>query len=357
MKLRTIILGSIGIGLFIYLLQSIGITQIIKTFNTVSPTYLIPYLSISILIFLGLVFRWKLILSTTGKNVRFNDLFWYSLGGYFVSYVTPSSKIGGEGIKIYLLMKEKKVEFEQATSSVVLDRIIELSTNGLFTIIAVLIFIFSFSIPANLLWLLIVLVIASTSIIFIYYYRIFNQKLFFYPILKFLRLERFSVIKKYEIKILLAEKKMMHFHNEHKNIFVFSIALSLFLLFLSLLEFKFLALLFGYDLAFSHIFFILTFVGIATMVPIPGSLGAMEGLQVALFTALGHKKELGFTIAILTRIRDSIWCFLGLFYLYKKGMSYQDIITNQNKELDPRIVYFRKWKNKTTASTKDKKEE
>ncbi len=347
MKLRNIIWSVLGVGLLIYVLSQLGIKDITTLFTNFDPIYLIPYLAVSVLIFLGLVLRWSVILSIYHKNNSFKDLILYKMAGYFISYITPSAKIGGEGVRIYFLMKEKGIDFDRATTSVIIDKIIELNTNALFTFVGIFLFLFNFSLPANLQWILVGIMGIIAFFIFIYYYRIFHNKPVFYPVMRFLHLDRLKVVRRNEIKLKESEKKMILFHIEHRGAFIFSLALSFALLFLSIIEFKFLSLLFGYHLSYYNIFYILMFVGIAYILPVPGALGVLEGGQVWFSDLLGLGSKVGFGIAILTRIRDTLWSLGGLIYLYAKGIRYGDFLKKQPSTgliISPRVQEFKKWK-------------
>ncbi len=69
--------------------------------------------------------RWKVILRGTGNNVEFLKLFKIFMGSIFLNNVTPTSRSGGELLRIFWLSKEKEVPIPISTASVVYERVLE----------------------------------------------------------------------------------------------------------------------------------------------------------------------------------------------------------------------------------------
>ncbi len=343
--LKNIFLVILGVLLFLLIIKLVGINRIIGSFNVFRPIYIIPYFIVSLLIFLGFVIRWYLILRAMGVRVRFRRLIFYRIAAYFVSYVTPSAKVGGEGVRIYFLIKDCRVKLESALSSVLTDKMIELSTNAIVSVIAGMLFVASFSMPIPIRIGIIAISLAVSFLIFMMYQRVLSGKETIYKIISRLHLNRLRIVRRYRFSIIEAEKEVIRFHKNRKEVFRISVLISFILLLLSMVEFKMITLMFGYHVSMAIVFFILTVVGVAYILPLPGALGILEGGEVSLFLIVGLKGSVGFNLALLTRVRDIIWSIIGAAYLYSRNMNISKLISPAKSwKNKPRVEYFKSWK-------------
>ena len=60
--------------------------------------------------------------------------------------------------------------------------------------------------------------------------------------------------------------------------------------------------------------------GASRAVPTPAGLGAMEGAQVTLFAATAGRPELGFVVAVVMRLHETLWIAVGLATLTMRGV-------------------------------------
>lgn len=59
--------------------------------------------------------------------------------------------------------------------------------------------------------------------------------------------------------------------------------------------------------------------GISHSVPTPGALGALEAGQVMAFAAASGRPEVGFTLAVATRVHELLWAAIGCAALVIAG--------------------------------------
>jgi len=74
---------------------------------------------------LGWVWSWKILLNAYGLFPSWRLMLRAILGGYTLSYLTPSMYFGGEPLRIYLLSKELGASATQVTASVVIWKLLE----------------------------------------------------------------------------------------------------------------------------------------------------------------------------------------------------------------------------------------
>jgi glycosyltransferase 2 family protein len=336
----SLIVGTI---LFIFALKYTGMDNILTSLKIVNKKAFFFYLLISISIFFGFVFRWYLIIKCHNYNISLFKLFNYRVAGFAISYLTPSARVGGEPIRTYFLVKNK-IPFEKAMSSVVIDKSLELTANAVMTVIGAIIFAFFVVLSNKIKWLIMIIVLISIFGIWLFYSRLFKGKGIFTSIFKILRLTKLTFIKENFYKIREAELEMTRFFLNHKKVFIASTFISFFLWLLSILEFKLLLQAFGFDATNLQVFLVLVAVGLAYLVPIPTALGVLESVQVSLFSIFGKGAQYGIAVSIVTRVRDLMWTFYGLTYIYLKGIVVNNLLKDKEPELNEKIMYLKKWK-------------
>ena len=182
---RTLsILASVlfGVILIVVIFFKYPFREVISTFTNFTPTLVLLYLIVSVLIMVTLSFRWKVILNALGHKIAF-----YKLFGYSISYITPSAKVGGEPVRAALL-KRRGLSFKEGLSSVVIDKTLELSISAFFFIAGVLLLVVAYAIPGEVLTVLIILSLIFLILVWIFYARILKGKPVFAPLFKLFRL-------------------------------------------------------------------------------------------------------------------------------------------------------------------------
>ena len=159
----------------------------------------------------------------------------------------------------------------------------------------------------------------STSIFI--YQRLASGKGLIVDLCKSLKIDKIKSLKLKEKKISSFEKLIIKFFRHDKTDFLITMIISLLSWILMFLEFKFGLLILGYNVSFSSIFLIISFLGAALLIPIPLGLGAMEASQIAVFPIIGMKTSTGVAISMLTRARDIVWSIISLMLLCYYGLS------------------------------------
>ncbi len=313
MKHKLIFTGLllIGLSLFIITLRNTGYTEIFSTLKNFSLTGFIVYISLSLCNFSLFTYRWYIILRVFTKNSSFKDLFCYRLTGYAVSYLTPAAQIGGEPARIYFL-KTKDIPLKTGISSVFIDKSLEICASLLFIIVGSLLSIF---IGINLSETGIgVASIILVSIIIYVFISIKHEFGIITTILKILRLNKITYIKKNFEKIELMEHKIMHFLKNHPKILLASIGLSFSNQFFIILE-NFVILKFlGFSPTIIQVFLISTIPNLAYLIPTPAALGALEGGFAVIFNLINITNISAIAYVFIIRLRDLFLVSLGTIY-------------------------------------------
>jgi len=88
---------------------------------------LLLFLDVSLMV-VGWIWSWKLLLNAYGLFPSWCVMFRAIVGGYALSYLTPSMYFGGEPLRVYLVAKELGASSSQVTATVVVAKVLEGAT-------------------------------------------------------------------------------------------------------------------------------------------------------------------------------------------------------------------------------------
>ncbi|MCK5107822.1 MAG: flippase-like domain-containing protein [Nanoarchaeota archaeon] len=321
----------IGLILFISVLGGIGLNTIINIFRSINWIYAGLFLLVSILILLAKTYKWHYILRAHNVKINFLRLFMCKLSGIAISFITPIAFMGGGVAMGYLLSKEK-VKSHTAVSSVVLDKSFEIVTSLLFTLVGGVLIITHFAVSQNTIVLLMLMPLILFGIFYFLYDKIRKRKGVITSVIKILKLDKVKWLKKYNKVIKKSEKNVENFLLKNKKESIKTLLMTFFAWSLMFLEYKFALLAIGYDLNVAVLFAAITVVGLTYSLPIPAALGALEGGQASLFSAIRVGAGVGFALGLVIRMRDLLWTFIGLTYFAIRGLN-----LNKKSALDDKI--------------------
>jgi len=130
-----------------------------------APLALLGLLAFNILLLPLMTARWWLLLRTLGQPIGLGTLCGYRLAANAVSLLTPGPHCGGEPLLVYLL-HQQRIPLPAATTSVTLDRLLELLASILVLCASLIILIAAGSSPFAGAWalpLVLVMLIALTA--------------------------------------------------------------------------------------------------------------------------------------------------------------------------------------------------
>jgi len=271
-------------------------------------------------LFCVLTYRWDIILRTRNIKVAFHKLFVYRLIGIAINFITPGPRVGGEPTQATLLTKHG-VEFTEGLGTIVIDKIIDTTTSGLLFLIGVILVGLKYSFPGNTEAALLIGGVLFVSVFVLFYYRMLSNKHFFLNIFRFFRLDKTNIkwLMNLEHSIEKIELIMIEFYKHNKKAFIKALSISIFSWVIMFFEYHFATRLLGLNLGVSEIFFIISFVGMAQLFPIPMAVGALEAGQVSAFALINLPTSSGIALAFLVRMKDIVWAIIGLILLATYG--------------------------------------
>lgn len=340
-KKKLFILAMILIGLagLVVILVEVPPWKVIHTFKDAKPWYALLFLASSTMVMLAFSFRWQLILRSRGHRVPVLKLFKYRVCAYGVSAMTPTAKVGGEPVRMMLLAKHDVPPLERI-SSVLTDKIVEISTNVFFFLIGLLLILIKFALPVRTEILILAMMAVLIGIIFLFYYHIFNEKFFFAPVFRLLGLHKVKRFALAEFKIKEMERIMIDYHLRNKKNFYLIILISSLGWAFTLGELFFAVKMIGVtQVTITQLFAILVFVGLAFLIPIPLAMGSLEVLQISNFALikLGDSAA-AVGLSFLVRALDLFWIVLALIFLSSYRMKFLQVFQKSLKTVDEELT-------------------
>jgi uncharacterized protein (TIRG00374 family) len=333
----TIIFLVLGIGAMYFILREHSITDILNTYKNFNPLVLLFYILSLIILMLVLTWRWDVILKSRKIKIPFRKLFIYRIIGTSINFITPGPRVGGEPTQASLMTKHN-VDFTEGLSTIMIDKIIDTTTSGILFIMGVLLVGLKYSFPRNTEIALIIGGVSFLTIIAIFYYRMLTSQHFFLRLFKMLRLDRIrnKTWMTIERKIEEIELMMIHFYKHNKRAFIATLAISILSWVVMFFEYKFATTLLGINIGVVEIFFIVSFIGIAVLFPIPMAVGVLEAGQLSAFAIINLSASAAIALAFLVRVKDIIWSLIGLILLATYGFHITTVVSKKykNKNVD-----------------------
>jgi uncharacterized protein (TIRG00374 family) len=296
-----------------YFLYNFGLDalEIIKL--NINYYYLSIFIAILLISFIPYVMRFKVILDAFGKKVSILQLIPQTMVAFAVSYITPASRLGGEPARIYLLKKESDVDYTTATSSVVLDKFIEILGSALYGIIGFILLLQLPGLPDNVKIIFGVVVLLALIILYWIFHRYKSGKDVISKLITFAKIK--NHIKEIDDQIRWMFKY-------RKGILLKSFMYYVITGILYIVQFKYLLLSIGIDSTISELILIINLWGILNFIPSPGSIGFLEGGQAMLFDSLKGEGVLGLAMTLILRAGYLTIVCLGFLYVSRFGIKY-----------------------------------
>lgn len=307
-RLNFIISVLVGLIIFSIFLYKAGWQALLLIWQNINFFYLLLYFLLTTFVFFLMTWRWQVIVNAYDE-VSFWKLLKQTIAGYAVAYTTPSVRLGGEPLRAYMLKKEAGVDLRTGSSSVIMDKFVELTGTVIFGLVGLGLLLALPQSPMYFKLILTGLIAFTFLVLFLFYYRTVSGKGSFSSLFDFFNFgNRFD---KFVKAVEDVEKKMEVFFKRYKKKFFLSFLFYLLYGLTLIVELKVLLLSFGVDVGLVAIILSLTVLGLVNFIPVPAALGFLEAGQSSLFSILEGKGEIGFALSLMLRLRALIFVALG----------------------------------------------
>jgi uncharacterized protein (TIRG00374 family) len=276
--------------------------------------------------------KWKEILKGGGTNISLLELFRPYLAGFSVMYLAPIVLWGGEIFRSYVLKERNNVCWSKGMASVIIDRILEWTTNLVVIFFGILFFLFTIGFPPVKLGIIFgaVFLFFAAGIAF-FYFKSFKKesmvRLFF---------------RRSNSQPLEVEKEIFNFFKPKKKAMWRGFALSFLRAAIMLIRAWILILFLGKSIGALPALSILGFSYLAVMIPIPTALGSHEAIQVFAFKSLGLGASTATAFTMIIRGAELIFALAGIMLLFRLGVElfkkifFKKVEKFTNKSYEPR---------------------
>jgi uncharacterized membrane protein YbhN (UPF0104 family) len=242
--------------------------------------------------------------------------------GYGISFLTPAAKVGGEPVRVAILQREG-VDITKATSATLIDKIMEISLNGIFFIIGLMLFALIFDIPLGLRIAIPIFCGLIIALIVYFYVQMFSAGSFVHRFFRMTGLYKLKFIGKQKRKIKEVDDLMVTFFKEHRKHFFWALMATLASWVFMFVEYKSALAILGHSITIPQVFIIFSVVGASYLIPVPLALGTLEASQVSLFALLKKGTAVGLALALLIKVRELLFTAIGMIFLSVYGLNFK----------------------------------
>lgn len=308
-----------GLGLFTFLIWRTGATATYESLVAFGVLPCLGFIGISLLNFTLYSLRWQIIVNDMAPQHRLSlsRVFMHRMSGFAAGYLTPASQIASEPIRVAMLRTDG-VPLKEATGSVVLDLVFEISAVVVFMVSGIVLAVTqglggtdAMVGAVGFIALLVVFLIA-------FFWRMARGSGFFSSGMRVFRLQKVVRLQQLYHWVVETEGLMSKFFVGKPLILAFIVLLSIVMVSFKAVETYFLIHFFGVDLTIRDTFLLATLPGIVLLLPVPAGLGVYEGSNAAIFSLLGLQLNAVAYTAII-RVRDFVFIMLGVMHAVLSG--------------------------------------
>lgn len=317
--ISRIVLSVAGFLLLGWLVHLGGTEAIRAAVENVHPGWLPAYLLSFALVAFLVALRWNFLVRALGAEISLRSLVAIWFAGISVGSVTTGAKLGGDPLRAYLLA-QRGIGAGPAVASVVVDRGIELVANLVFAVAYCVLFATRNQTTAERILLVVVLGAVAFGALVLWVVRRLKRGDSLIP-------PRFAQVLarvgSTQEAVVATEDALRSLLFDHRARVWRAVATAFLLNVVIFVEFALAFRVFGATLNLGELAGAIMGVGLAHSLPIPGSVGALEGAQVAVFGLAGSGAHLALVAAVVVRIRDLVRAVPGALLLAFGGLRFR----------------------------------
>ncbi len=262
--------------------------------------------------------RWWLLLRSLGEPVGLLPICVYRIAANAINYLTPGPHFGGEPLSIYLLHNRQGTSLSSATTSVAVDRLLELLASFVVLTLCLMTLTFGESTPfkgSQGLFFVIAILAVLTWVLFALFT---GRRPFSRPLLLLIWFCRrsfpafFSTTGSWTDIIVQGETMAESLFRQHRGHFLLANLFSLGHWLAIFAEFWLMSFFLGFPLSFPQLTAVVVVARLAFFTPLPAGIGVLETALPWLTATLGLGSGLGLSLCLIIRFRDLLFSLAGL---------------------------------------------
>ncbi|MGL5562661.1 MAG: lysylphosphatidylglycerol synthase transmembrane domain-containing protein [Tannerellaceae bacterium] len=315
------ILFAIGILAVGVMVANIGWQSILKNIEDTGWWFL-AVLAVWLVVYVLNALSWRLIIRNNceeAKRIPFLYILKLTITGYAINCSTPVGLMGGEPYRILEL--KKYVGATKATSSVILYSMMHVVSHFLLWMISVLLIAVTIPMDEGLIGTLVGVFTVCMALL-VLFFKGYKKGM---VVKVFTLLRKLPYVKKWAVKfyenneekLQIIDEQIAHLHGNQKRRFYSSLGLELLARVVGCLEIYFIVQAMGFDITFIDSVIVVAFSSLFANILFfsPMQLGTREGGYILALKLLALPANLGFSVSIITRIRELFWIALGMMIM------------------------------------------
>lgn len=329
-------MAALGIGLFVLLVRSVGLTQVVSNIARIGWGF-VAIVAVGGMSHTVKTWAWRFTLPPEHRRVSFLWTLRVRLAGEAVSQLSFAGQVFGETTRA--LMLRSQMPMVSGISSVVLDRGMYIFTGVLLIIVGALVSLMALPLSETVQRVDTIAALALLGLIVAMNRAIHHR----WPALSAIvgvvgRIPHLkSWAERRKAGVQAVEAHIYSFYHQRRRDFWCSLLLNLVGHAHSILEVYLILWLLGAQPTWLAAFFIevLTKLVNAAGALIPGNYGAYEGGNMLILSALGLGAETGLTLGLTRRLRGLCWAAVGLTILFFHGLGRRSVAATSDVSLNP----------------------
>jgi len=327
LKRRLTIYFSIGIGGAILwaVLHWVGWRRVTQEFLSLGPLGGAVFFLNAVAMFFLWALTWKILLRSYGIERRWSEVLGAFASGYTVTYITPSANFGGEPVRVYLISHGFTDQTQEATSSVIVERFLNMMSALVLMFIGSVYGLFTDRLSFGLRWGLFGCASAGMAFLVWAIISFRHQRLWMTRGLRFIaRLvpwrgyisraaDWFAVVER-EIDCAFSPRR----RRRTQLAFIPALLSSVLFALNPLIFFYFSAGTVLSVLDLTLIFALAMFLNMFLWVT-PGGMGVIEGGLIGIFTLFGIGKAAAVGFSFALKLTEIVYVLYGIIYLFTHG--------------------------------------
>ncbi len=306
--MKKSLLLVVGILLCLGVVLILGWEDVYRVLRQVTLTQLFLLTLLQLSTLLATTYILHYLLKQKSPGVSLASVFGINLAGTFIESITPSVKIGGEALKVYLMQRETRLKYPQLTAIMLLSKFFSMLPFLLITFITLLVAFFSFEVP-TFVYLAFMGLVFFLALFFLLFNlqglglgalgrRFFNREKG-YPAWVIKIFNKIEKVYGFMMETSLQSKTVLQ--APKKRLFLFAIAFMVWALYP--VKVYLVAGILGFELNIVVVIIATYTAYLVSMVPLlPGGLATFEGSMALVLATEGLSSHEAFSIALMTRV-------------------------------------------------------
>ena len=288
------LLPIFGLLVFVFIISNADLIKISETLGKMNVFYLALFFPLSFLAVILKALKWKFLIKSYGVDYKLKKSMSAWLAGFSMGMITPGRV--GDFSRAYYLKQDKGLSFGKSLTTVIIDRIMDVSALFFFATVGLLAFATLYISTGFMLIAIVFMSVIFMSVIFFITKKNTVQKIFKPFFMRF-------VPGSYKQKIRPGFHDFysgLDFIFKNKGLLLVSIFLSIAALLISIIQYFLLSLAIGTDIGFGFFLFVAPIVMLLDTLPISFSgVGTREAALIFFLSFLSLSPEFAVSLSLL----------------------------------------------------------